>query len=837
MGSFAKLVYGSSTLDLNDGVNYILLDYFVPPASGVRYQLAGSVWGIRDGGSFSDVIAADRKMTIPLRVQGGGAENVETLINRVQKFLDLAREKLSELYFVFKPNAPIPYIPIWGSDGFSRYTIKEGVVVVDKINANTIKNHANIVLDLVIGPYIETPFQEAFLGYGAVQDDRVGKHYFGSHGIMSLPSRTNLIPNPTMKAPEWEYTNGSKRTSVMYGNEWALVSQGGSIMVTPTQIGSPSLRLTTNVTASDTNAHAFSCYVKRRYGGVIDNTMLKIYYNTAALTTNYVSFPDGWYLLWATAPGVVSSVPVGVEFQSGALGDGLVFGGYQMEVGSYPTPLIGGDFVGCYWTGSRMTSTSVRKRGQLALQARVWTDDSASSQLNQLSIRMALRWWFPSTYGTDVCLFDFGSDYTGVSYIYCFFRASDDKLVLTDGTNSAITNALSFNTMDRAVFHFVIARDRLQIWINGQLAASANAYTLQVTPKLILGHKVTSTASYVCATFQDLTLWEQVLSAEEIQGDYAAIANALAGSDGFGEQLYSMPYLTQPGGEQNIKNFVDGDYLDRVFVGGIVGDHPADCMIIPSSTDYDLIVGMSSGRRGIRIDGTTFRNCQGTTFTGALGGQVNQQSVGTTEVLFPSAAQYLPIQAEDDPMYFSGRQMYVAMSVADAGSNLQARIVVKDYGEFGAITASDWHSIAADGTLRYFVIGPCTLPEDQQNLFGWIKDARLFFNVYIEFRRSSGANANVSLDWYSLVLGDVAKIVNVENLAVNTIIWNGIAPAGRFIDFFMPRFSGIYQGAAIDLQPYRYNMLAIHENDNGAAVYTGTHYIYRLYVKGRSLLI
>lgn len=171
----------------------------------------------------------------------------------------------------------------------------------------------------------------------------------------------------------------------------------------------------------------------------------------------------GWHTYTHTATTTATgSTWTYLIYSTVANGGGTVYiDQAQIEQKAYHTPLAGGDMPGHSWTGTAHASTSTRPAATL----------SYTNPLSAAAGALAL-WWKPaaSNSGPTAYFFDEGS-------IEAYFNAADDKIYLTDGTNTISTAALTFSAEAWQHLKFTWGPDGLKIYRNGAEAASGATYT------------------------------------------------------------------------------------------------------------------------------------------------------------------------------------------------------------------------------------------------------------------------------------------------------------------------------------------------------------------------
>lgn len=809
-----KLVRGGEELDLNDLENYIVMEGFFPLATVTQYGMGGGLGLSRSGGDVLYDLPMDRKWKVPFLALGATTTETGRRLRLVQNFIDQGG-----VVFEYNPAVGITHRPVWGQ-GPLNFAIKAGKVAVDaNYGGSPIDKTVKADMELMIGPYAEGLLQQALNAQGGIWEDDIA-NYHQARGTAVLPATTNLFTNPVFQYYN-TFSNGWTKGGDLAGWQCQLAegvlfgdSSYGLCRITSTGNNI----LTQSLTAANTNTHSFSCYARRADGGVINSGVLRMYY-AGALTTSYQALPNGWYRLTATAAGVAAARDTGVSVEVSDIN--LYVIGFQMEEAAVATPLAYGDMVGCKWSGTMHASSTTRLAGALYQSNGVLFK---TGRLDQGTMRMAWRWYYPSTFGTDQFI-----AYNGVWQIY--YQASDDKIYFTDGTNTISTAAQTFAAGDLVVLHFVFGPGSMKIYKNGAEAATGSAYASRLVTDVYFGcDNTTAPVKQGCQTWLDLTMWNEMASAVEIAADYTEVYAHISGGDGWGQRLNGIPWLWTEDGDR-VDQYCDGTHLDTVVVGGVDGDAPARSAIyvIPNAADLSLLLALNSYKepRNVRAE---FYDASGTVDAAALGGQTATFSVATTSVS-GSGASNVVVYRKRGAYY--GRESYILASLKDAGSNLmlQERIL---FSSSGFTLDSEWKPVTADTTLRKFLLGPVVIPDGIDELYdlngmtrtGWMSA----ITWQINFKRSSGGSAAVNLDFYRALVGKVAycELTNANSLEfiVEGEVFLGFGSGGITMYEQTP-----VRGALIEFEPGEYNYLTVYPGDIGAATAHSSYFVFAEWVQ------
>lgn len=825
MSVIVRLVYGGRTFDLNDGTRFMVEDgRFTPPGTVTQLNMTGA--RTMSGGTVLSKQGQDRKWSFEVVALGSSITQTHGAVRQLQEFLsqDMGAQSAGapsegasgeQMYLEYCPVANIPYKPAYGQAGWWRYEIKHGQALLREYGAGMGKA-VTVLVELTIGPYmlgLEQAAMQAF--HGVWEDDLFASQ---ARGVLSLPAVTNLFTNPVFQYAGtgattdyyngWTFGTDLSKWQDTRNKESALFGEACLVVKRSTDT---SYNITQSITAANTNTHIISCYARRLDGGTIDANVLKIYYNSAEQTTSYVALKDGWYRVWASFAGVASAKDSGVSVKSS--GVVLFLTGFQFEQKSnYPSPFVYGDMAGARWSGARHNSTSVNDANgylyQYNLNMLFNTDN-----IIQGTIRLAIRWYQSSTYEVDRVLFSWGS---GGAIAY--YKASDDKIYFYDGANIISTAALTFAAGDIYVLHFVFGPSTAKIYINGVEAASGNIFEAGYATGFYLG--INTSGNYPAGvSWLDFTTWQEMASGTQIAADYSDISSHISSGDAYGERLSSLPwYCAEAAAEDTgiLSEYINGDELDYIVAGGIGGDAPARTKFLledsGGANGRSFLLGHNTHPKPIYIP-EEMKDLSGTVNAAALGGEVLQQAVNTTEVFFPASGD-MDILNMGGAYY--GKTAYAIINAADAGANLKARLRCKIGSAYTIY--SDWKPVVADGTLKKFLIGPIVIPDKPVNPWEVLIDGYGFPKIEfaIGFIRTTDGSANVGLDFYRVLVGKVLY-ADIQSSATGRLGYDSASRAYGFA--YTTRYlteQPITRGDVIEMEPGVYNYLHASVGDLGA---------------------
>lgn len=795
--TICRLVYGGITFDLNDKIRFLLGDGFTPPAADTRLNVTGPVGS--SGGRVVDTKATDRQFAFQVIAIGSNFTETDASVKALQQFLRLATNGATKMYLEYCVTGHIPYRPTWGQAGWSRYEIKFGQASMPYYSTTASKTNL-VNVGLVIGPYKLGLEQAAMFAGGGVWEDNLFSPT--PRGVQLLPNATNLCTNPIFAYPT-NYLQGwtvGVALATRLADEEFLYRPWGKTMIEVMNTGGVQYDLTQSITCT-AFTHNFVCYVKRKDNAVLTDTQLKMKYNGVQLTTTFKALANGWYRLSASATGTGVAAAAGISIMTSWQTyyiTGFTFARFQET--SYPPPFFYGDMPGYNWSGEPHNSTTV-SQGTMGF---LWqTHDAVFGGVNkpdQGTIRVAFRWGQAAGFG----------DATGYDQVIIGGRPTlyvediTKKLTFYDGTYTTQTaGAMTYAEGDLWIVHikFGAGQGGLKVFVNGVLTLSRLEYTGSASAfNFYLG----SDLGYNGSTYFDLTVWREVATDEQIAADYAEVYEQITGGpDTLGQRLHAIPWVLEPivGATAHNYQYNDGStHADYVVAGGIDGDAPAitKLELTLSTAGKSVLLGLNSFERiGQVYPPRLFANNDGTAWGGALGGQVNQKAVNTTDVDFKDAGKFVEINGDFEA--FRGREFYAVISVADAGANLTGKAAIDTGG--GLKVVSDYVSIAATGTLKRFWIGPLVMPEVVT-----LEKHPINFDLYVTFKRTVAGSANVSLDFMRFILGKIA-LVSVADATTKVITYDSERFCSGYSASNILTEKPLYKGSTIEFEPNQYNFL------------------------------
>lgn len=164
----------------------------------------------------------------------------------------------------------------------------------------------------------------------------------------------------------------------------------------------------------------------------------------------------------------------------------------QMEEKSYPTPYADGSLPGHSWTSTAHASTSTRPAATLRYA------NPLDTPAGELSL-----WWKPAAANTGptAYFFDEGN-------LEAYFNSADDRIYLTDGTNTISTAALTFAADVGQDLRFTWSvLNGLAIYRNGVLAASGASYKAPAFGANLYVGSDAAGANQANGLIDDLAVW------------------------------------------------------------------------------------------------------------------------------------------------------------------------------------------------------------------------------------------------------------------------------------------------------------------------------------------
>lgn len=800
---WAKLKHGNKKLDL-DTEPYILAQSFTPPAINRSVSYSEGSGRRMSGGKRVEDKFGDRMWSFNVRVQGDTEAEVLGYINRLSSFCGNASDMQYHLELEYYPYSATGCIPLWGQGAY-RYWIKEATCTT--ISPWLLRDKFAVVsVSARIGPVVEGQRQRVALASGGIYEDTVKTPDGLSRGVQVCTAGTNLATNPifsngTAWNSGWTATADLIATKItneeypIFGDTCVKIQNNGGTAGTANYT-------TTLTTAAST--YVLSAYVKlldERAPGTADMQLLCR--GTALGAFNTISVGDNWYRIWDTAACPSAAGTVGIKLMNP--GAACYFDGFQVELpsamGTAPTPVMHGDALGCAWSSTRGASTTVRTAGALKLPVSAEIVNSANS-----SIRVVIRWNInKSDVNPDDEEYSFLTSSTSAPLygLRCYYNDFIDAISFDIDTVGGVSvlqsDALTFTNGQIMVLYLTWGRtssgtDQMSLTIDGTRYERDAINTTAWGTSLFVGSNYDSTHYPLCE-FLDLTIFDRYLTAAEVAADYAQVYAHVTGGDGLGQALNRIPYLWTKDGDGVVDSVNDSDEDNFAVAAGIPGN-------IPAHTVYDMRATFAGTADG----GLVMSNLPYKDFLD-MGNLANYtsgtQGVGTVLVEYPPGGTVITITRQLDA--YRGQNAYFLTSIGDAGTTYcRGRMKITYDGTTNAYY-SDMISLATDGTVAWFLVGPMMIPDTMPSVYDWTAGyGELNFNMQLQ--RTSGT-ANIVVNSMMLMPGDFLY-VPITGLTTNhaVIIDEERGYSYNSSTLKEDGFVTMY-GDVIDLVPGKYNHL------------------------------
>ncbi|MGH9158195.1 MAG: hypothetical protein ACRD1K_20695 [Acidimicrobiales bacterium] len=742
------LKHGNDQLDLGDpvGLFQVGADFRPPPVSLEPNLSTGSAANRRGGASFVDAKAENRSWNFGVNVRGESEAEITAGIRRLNSFLRRATAD-RPVYLHYRSNNDIPFEPRWGSYGADRrYEIVFGraattLAYPTGVAPNQIMPECEVELE--IKPYALGSVQKAAAAKGGILEDIQGAADGISRGTIIPNGLTNKMTNPVFVDAAAFDTGWTAALNILRErNDDPLFVLFGKVSVKLTSHAATTNTYTQSINVGNTNFHYLSCYIRLPDGGTPTSNDAGLYYGSPA-TTVFRSVGNGWWRMEASVTGVASATETGILVKA----DRTVYvDGFQIEESAnYATPLIHGNLLGCAWTGAAGASTSTRTAGDFQVPLDLLNRDPLDRA--QGTIRVVWRAQHQS------------ANYAAGSYYFFHspgahfarYTRTANTFDFSDGFNTIVSSAQTFNYGDVLVLHFVWGPGSKKIYLNGAEIATGTVYeTSPLTDWTIYVGSTGTVADHLLGTFMDFTTYGRSLTAAEALADYTnlrqEVENAL--------RLAPIPYIWTKAASSIVANCLDATSSNHAVVAGVPGTAPAVTEV--KLQPFTIWAGANDiWLSHLPMDyygppaNSLFYDRSGTADASACGDAVQEITVSTSEVVTAPGA----IAAFE---YVAGKDVMMLVRLKDAGSGLSGKVRVE---RGSTIYESDFRSLAADTTYRLFFVGPIPLWSYAAtvNEYG---DFRLDNEVKLDLvlKRASGS-AIVSVDFWMLMPRPLLRIV------------------------------------------------------------------------------
>lgn len=564
MGYVCKLVKGSKSLDLSTG-RYALMD-FMPPSAGETPYFAGGTSANRFGGAaYVDKRGVNGSLGFSVRILGASNAECERGYRDIASFLILAGDENEPLYLEYRPDTNVGYEPLWGQSGANkRLQVEYGTVMKSSpYNVANTRERAIIAnVDLVTRPYAFGKRQRVGAALGGLVEDIIGAAADGnSRGLIISKGTTNLFNNPVFEHATWNNNWNAGASLIASKNiDGAFIPAGGRVSAKLQSFGATNNTFTQTLTTL-ASTYTISCYVMLPDGGVPDSNDMQLY-TDAAITTAFTAEGNGVYR--ASGPNAFSAAghACGVVVKSERV---VYVWGFQLENKGYTTALATGDMLGCAWTSTAHASTSTRTAARWKVPVAADTYD-----ISQGTIYVALRMKWANSFPSDFVIWDSrDASHTSATYTLSYV-ASTDKFQFTDGTNTCLSAAQTYDVNTVIVLHATFSPSGTALYINGAVSDTDPSNPTTPGADIFLGCDYNA-ASQTPAVVLDYEFYNRAMSATEIANHYTNVYQVFADGQGMG----SLPYLWTKDGDNILDNGDSGALQNWCVIGSVAGTAPA----------------------------------------------------------------------------------------------------------------------------------------------------------------------------------------------------------------------------------------------------------------------
>jgi hypothetical protein len=795
----ARLVRGNATLNLDSG-RFSIADGCRPPSIQREYNLAaGSAANTLGGADVVSSKASNRDWTFIVRDLGSSVADVESGARAISNFLMGAGDASTPTYFEFKTdNLPIP---LWGQFGAPlRFEVVTGYA---ELGAQYDSAHylrargIEIAVTLTIKPVAVGFHQRLATAMGGILEDTIGAVDGTSRGLIIPPITYNLVRNPVLVNGTTNWAVGTGMVLASSDEQQLVTGMHSAKVVKPHGAAGTTLTFDSGIVFSAGSSYYVSCFIRRRDGAAITGTDVPNMFveNTSVAVRVIRDAGNGWYRVASSARAASGSTSnCGIYLAEGSYYVALP----QCETNYWDTPAGYGDMLGWSWTGTAHASASLRAAGSARLPVASDTID-----LSNATIRVVWKTPYDNTYARNMFLFS--TD--GATRVYALFRASDDEIVMTDGTNSVASAAQTFAVDTWMVLHFVFTSGRMEIWRDGVRIANGATYT---QPSGITYLYLGSDGSGGVPCFGPFTaaVFDAALTTAQIQADYANIAPILAR----GERVEAIPWLWTKDGDDIVDNYYDATHNNFFICGGIPGSLPADYRLAINHQQAADPYGenqfcLSNLDLDVAINPNfLFYDQSGSAGSGLVGGQ---------ELVSSKAAMaWLDLSTNilaSQERYLEGREIFTLVRVLDAGSGslAWAGVTVAGSNVFSSAVVPFSAAHRTVVILPPYIVPKVATPLSLINLAPAVLSVRAMLG-------RQGTTHDFSVDFYTIMPSPLMVIDQPYATwwASKMLVHDGVIDHYRGSDsypstLFDYQYTGSYRGRWVDLLPGRINHLFV----------------------------
>ena len=826
----AILKHGVSELNLNDATGtYHLGRDFVPPPVSLTANLAHGTSANRLGGAeLVSTKAVNRNLPFSVHVSGESEAEIRNAISLLDSFIRRGT-KSDPVFLHVRGSEDVGFEPLWGQFGADlRYEIVFGRATVSSSYTFGFVRQEELPacgVNLDIKPFAIGLKQRVGSATGGILEDTIGVTDGLSRGVIIPIAQTNKMTNPIFGNATWDngWTTGSDLIASENIDEKFITHGKSSAKLV--RSGPTNNRFTQSINVGNTNTHVISCYMKKPDGSIISESVdARLVYSGFA-TATITSEGDGWYRLAATVTGIASGTVTGVELFAGKT---VYIDGFQIEEAGFAKPLIHGDLLGCSWGGTVHASTSTR----VAARLRAHQDPTNGVQAIDIAEGTFRVVWKPDYVNTELSTDRYLFDSDGLGDESSFFgrwESAGDTWEFHDGTNTITGPADTFAVNEIIVLHFVYEPGRLEIYKNGVSIVSGSTYTppnLETgqTSGLYIGTN-DAAGAHIGGTFMDFTTFAQAMTATEVSDDRDNILRQVEDD----RRLSPIPWLWTKDGDDIVDNVDDSGRDNWYVVSGVPGSAPAKprWKLTASTNKKGHTMALAA------IDYDDFRlptlpqyygEEQGTVEGSSSGGELNRNTVGTSETVISAAMEPDLLESMEGVTHFFAR-----MKETSATGNLQ---LAPQFGyDAGGLATIVGEFVNVDITASYKLFYLGSLDVRAVNIL----DADVRRLIYdIRAVRTSGSGS-LDLDYFLVVPGEVMIIQsdganNIPTYFIDDREVMGLNGANRF--------NGSFIGDFIEPKPDKANILwhAVSDRDD-THLLTATTTIDYLYVTPRWALL
>lgn len=749
MSISARFVRGVETFQIGGSSGLSVMSDWIPPAvNEVSYTASGTSLNRSGGGRAMSARLLNRVLTIPLRVLASTPKQAEEIVRRLDDFLTYRSPY--PLYFEIKAN-DLP-TPSWGQFGaYQRYRVEKAYTQINNNYESMAYTTVGFTVDVVteIRPLAEGTKRRHAQAYGGIFEDVYGSSTRTSKGLRILAATTNKMTEPTFGGKGADWTAGSALRTAMNvaafsGMHQSWVLPGLDFSFTLTSASSSNNTFTQSINAGNTNKHSFSAYIMLPDGGTPTSDDCQIYYQSAR-STSFEQLGDNglWVAYSDNVDGINSAQATGLVVKSGRT---VILLAYQMEEKAYHTFLCHGDMLGCAWSGTPGNSTSTRTAGYVRLDLYNSGGLRDTFSLGQGGISFAWKTDVANTAAGDRYFFS-----AGASSLSAYFKASDDKIYFTDGTNTISSAAQTFSAGDVLHLDFTWGPSGLNIY-----KAGANIATGAYTPPAVTQYLYIGTDTSAANPCQGMFILGPDIYTTDISANVATRYAAAYQPVASGKRPSSCPWIWAYGGPVVIENCTDSTYHNYWAVGGVDGTDEAITEMggtLSATSDLNaVLISQFCYPVFVNPTGRLFWDESGTVVATSCGGQRKVTTLNTSPTALTDTHTLDLLTCE----LLRGREAQIFLRMNDAGSNL----VILATTALGS-TEYMYAYWAGTRTVSSLIYGP-VVRTIAPSLSIDINMLNMTDSFVVTGKRTASGSADVQVDW-SAILPRPIMVIGSKN--------------------------------------------------------------------------